>query len=416
MITVSADEPLMPPVPDENPFVVTPVRATWIPPPAPAARPSAPQLAVAESAAAVVAVNAPASSEADDLAAVAELVAEPPVEAPEPTFSSAMPDGEPVARQEGATVHVLAPKPGAPRPRLALAVNDAPLAPEPTPQTLARPAPAPRRSVVAVPAPPEQDGAPPRRHAVPVVLAAVLGIALGGAFVGVLLLRDRHPSGVQKTVETAVAAPAPVPSPVPLGEATSPSAAPSPAPPVAVTAPPASPPDPLATPQPRTSRRATSAFVERRADPAAPAEPRKAEAVAAASKERPPAPAAEAPAPAAVAAAEPVAASAPAAPPPAMEDAPKAMGSQFRAPQLVDKKCIVSNLSLPEPVEGGAVTVRLAVSATGVASQVQILGTSDPQVADAIRHAVGRCAWTPGADAEGHPTSLWVVQRIRFAQ
>jgi TonB family protein len=61
------------------------------------------------------------------------------------------------------------------------------------------------------------------------------------------------------------------------------------------------------------------------------------------------------------------------------------------------------------------VTVRAAVSPTGEVSQVQVMGdVPDPRIGEAVRSAVTRCAWTPGADADGAPAWLWVVQPVRF--
>jgi protein TonB len=63
------------------------------------------------------------------------------------------------------------------------------------------------------------------------------------------------------------------------------------------------------------------------------------------------------------------------------------------------------------------VTARAAVSATGQATTVQVMGqVADPRIADAVRRAVLACRWIPGADAEGKPTTLWVVIPIRLAR
>lgn len=423
-IAVSADEPLTPTVPEENPFVVTPVRASRVPPAAPIARPPAqPPARAAEPSPALVAAASPPApffEEANAPGAIAALDVELAFPVADLAHADPAPDRDAErsngARSNGATVHVLSPpRRGAPKPGLALAVNDALHAPPPAAEEPDRPAaPAPRRSVTAVPNPPEPEPTPPRRRLIPVALAALLGVALGGAFVGMLLLRDRHAAPPPRPVDPVAAAPSPANPPEARAPAPPPAASPNPAPEVAAAAPPAATREPVTPPAPRNARRASAA--ERRAEAAPVADAKRSEAPPALPPDRSTAPAPEPVAPAPVAAAEPVTDAPPPAALPAPEEAPRTAGSKFKAPQLAEKSCIASNLSLPAPVEGGPVTVRLAVSASGAVSQIQVLGTSDPQVADAIRQAVGKCTWTPGADAEGRPTSLWVVQRIRFAQ
>ena len=41
---------------------------------------------------------------------------------------------------------------------------------------------------------------------------------------------------------------------------------------------------------------------------------------------------------------------------------------------------------------------------------------ADPRIADAVARAVQGCEWVPGADAQGKPTALWVVQPIRLTR
>jgi protein TonB len=63
------------------------------------------------------------------------------------------------------------------------------------------------------------------------------------------------------------------------------------------------------------------------------------------------------------------------------------------------------------------VTARVAVSATGQATTVQVMGqVADPRISEAVRRAVLACSWKPGADAEGKPTALWVVLPIRLTK
>ncbi len=127
-------------------------------------------------------------------------------------------------------------------------------------------------------------------------------------------------------------------------------------------------------------------------------------------------------------AAAPAAAPAPAAaapvpseaPPTQIADAPRYAGDGFQSPQLADRDCISDNLRLPSQLGAAmpdTVTARVAVSSTGLASTVQIMGqVADPRISDAVRRAVQACTWVPGADAQGKPTALWVVLPIRLTR
>lgn len=103
-----------------------------------------------------------------------------------------------------------------------------------------------------------------------------------------------------------------------------------------------------------------------------------------------------------------------------MAGAPRYAGDGFVAPQLVDRNCISENLRLPAQLGASApemVTARAAISTTGQATTVQVMGqVADPRIAEAVRRAVQACRWTPGADAEGKPTTLWVVLPLRLAR
>ncbi len=421
-ITVQPDEPLTAHVPEQNPFVVTPVRATRV-------QPAAPRAAAAP---AEVRHEPPVANHA-----VAAHLRESPRSAPD-ARAGAFPDGfggHPAELRGGATVHVLSPVAedlGPSTGGLALAVNDlfADVEPE-IEEFRARPAavPAPREPVRA--APPAPAPAPPRRRAAPVAVAALVGIVLGGAAVGVVVLRGREaPRPRTDEPVAATLAPTPVPQAEPRPAPAQPAAVPE----VAV-APVAPEPAPKAAevpaPEAQPRRESARAARERRAEAAAaaaaveippeePARPAPRERRSAANRPAlaPAEPRSEVvavpalPQPAVVATPSPAA--------PAQDDAPRFVGSGFRSPQLANRKCIAENLVLPEQAESqGAdtITVKLAVSAAGAVSQVQVLGGSrDPRVVDAVRKVVGSCPWIPGADAEGRPTSLWVVQPIRLAR
>jgi protein TonB len=125
-------------------------------------------------------------------------------------------------------------------------------------------------------------------------------------------------------------------------------------------------------------------------------------------------------APPAAAAAAPTASPPAEAPPTQTADAPRYAGDGFQSPQLADRNCISENLRLPAQLGGAipdTVTARVAVSTTGQATSVQVMGqVADPRISDAVRRAVQSCAWVPGADAQGKPTTLWVVLPIRLTR
>jgi len=100
--------------------------------------------------------------------------------------------------------------------------------------------------------------------------------------------------------------------------------------------------------------------------------------------------------------------------------APRYAGDGFLSPKLADRTCISDNLRLPSQLGGAVpetVTARIAVSATGQPTAVQVMGqVADPRITESVRRAVQACNWVPGADAEGKPTALWVVLPIRLAR
>lgn len=110
----------------------------------------------------------------------------------------------------------------------------------------------------------------------------------------------------------------------------------------------------------------------------------------------------------------------PPAPSPQFADAPRYAGDGFRSPQLVERTCISDNLRLPSQLGEAApdqVTARVAVSATGQSTAVQVMGqVADPRISEAVRRAIQACSWVPGADAQGKPTALFVVLPIRLTR
>jgi protein TonB len=63
----------------------------------------------------------------------------------------------------------------------------------------------------------------------------------------------------------------------------------------------------------------------------------------------------------------------------------------------------------------GPITVKFAVRRDGSVAQVQIMSQiPDPRIGDVVRQGLSRCEFVPGADAQGNPTTLWVIMPVRF--
>ena len=101
------------------------------------------------------------------------------------------------------------------------------------------------------------------------------------------------------------------------------------------------------------------------------------------------------------------------------EEAPRYMTAGFRAPREKERGCIGGSMRIPPNLAGfvsGPITVKFAVRRDGSIGQVQIMSQiPDPRIGDIIRQGLSHCEWIPGADAQGNPTSIWVIQPIRFA-
>jgi len=102
------------------------------------------------------------------------------------------------------------------------------------------------------------------------------------------------------------------------------------------------------------------------------------------------------------------------------EDAPKYMSAGFKEPKAVVKNCVAENLRLPQSLQSfvsGPITVKFAVYSNGAVGAFSFLtALPDPRIGEAIKSAVTSCQWTPGADAQGKPTAIYVILPIRFAQ
>ena len=99
------------------------------------------------------------------------------------------------------------------------------------------------------------------------------------------------------------------------------------------------------------------------------------------------------------------------------EDAPRYMSEGFKAPMMADKNCFRETFRLPAALSGfvTSVTVKFAVYPNGAIGAFQVMGTvPDQRIADAIRNALSSCTWIPGADAQGRPTPIYVIQPVRL--
>jgi len=101
-----------------------------------------------------------------------------------------------------------------------------------------------------------------------------------------------------------------------------------------------------------------------------------------------------------------------------VEEAPRYMTTGFKPPQLADRACLAENMKVPPQLLDmvtGPVTVKFAVYSNGAVGSIQIMSAiPDPRIGDAIKRAITSCEWTPGSDAQGRPTAIWVIQPFRF--
>jgi hypothetical protein len=103
---------------------------------------------------------------------------------------------------------------------------------------------------------------------------------------------------------------------------------------------------------------------------------------------------------------------------------PGASGAAFAVtgytrPALKVSGCLVSMLEVPRGFEGwvaGPVTVRFVVNPDGSVSRFMALTDAPVRILRAIERAVASCEWSPGANPEGVPVPIWVIQPFRFVQ
>ncbi len=101
-----------------------------------------------------------------------------------------------------------------------------------------------------------------------------------------------------------------------------------------------------------------------------------------------------------------------------VEEAPQYMQAGFRKPTLANPRCIQDNIRIPPSLQGfvsGSITLKIGIRRDGSVQALQIMSqVPDKRIEDAIRNAVGACPWNPGADAQGRPVAIWVIQPIRL--
>lgn len=102
-----------------------------------------------------------------------------------------------------------------------------------------------------------------------------------------------------------------------------------------------------------------------------------------------------------------------------IEDAPAFATAGYKKPQMAQPGCLGNSLRVPRELQGfvsGPIVVKFAVNRDGTPTRFEtVTSVPDRRIADAIWNAVQSCKWIPGADAQGRPTAIWVIQPIRFA-
>jgi TPR repeat protein len=101
---------------------------------------------------------------------------------------------------------------------------------------------------------------------------------------------------------------------------------------------------------------------------------------------------------------------------PAPAAAPAYAGPGSLRPALRDPGCVERELRVPPELRGstGSVTVKVAVDPAGAPALLHAVAPAPDALLAAVAEAVGRCRWSPGADAEGRPASLWVTLTVKI--
>lgn len=95
--------------------------------------------------------------------------------------------------------------------------------------------------------------------------------------------------------------------------------------------------------------------------------------------------------------------------------APVFAGPATLRPALRDPTCVERALRVPPEYRGstGSVTVKLAVDEAGTPALVHALTFAPEALVSAVSDAIGRCAWTGGAN-DGRPASVWVTLTVKL--
>jgi hypothetical protein len=105
-------------------------------------------------------------------------------------------------------------------------------------------------------------------------------------------------------------------------------------------------------------------------------------------------------------------------------DEPISPGPGTRAPVQATPECVERAIALAADVAARAppsVTLRFAVGRDGIASRLGVWpgpgsppgARLEPGLVQAFASAIRGCRFTPGADEQGVPTSMWMVMQVR---
>lgn len=95
---------------------------------------------------------------------------------------------------------------------------------------------------------------------------------------------------------------------------------------------------------------------------------------------------------------------------------PAYAGPDALRPSLRDPGCVERGLTVPGAYRetSGSVTVKLAVDRAGAPGLVHALTPVPDPILVAVTDALARCAWSPGADGDGRPATLWVTLTVNL--
>jgi len=102
-----------------------------------------------------------------------------------------------------------------------------------------------------------------------------------------------------------------------------------------------------------------------------------------------------------------------------IEDAPAFATSGYVKPAEREKNCVSKNVRVPRDLQGmmATVTVKFSVGRDGKPANFSVLNdTPDKRFDAAIWAAVQACAFSPGLDPKGKPTTIWMMLPIRFTK